>query len=302
MHHPVGIYIEYISVIINAVLWGLTCVQTFQYFVYHHRRDHLSLKLLVIFLWICDTLHTAFLSHGFWRVIDNNVSPLVIEVWYLYTSIPTGIVASTTQLFFTWRIWRFCSDSRWRPVVILLVPASLYAFPGILAFTIICQNPGASISSQAVTRLLESIWGVSATVDILISASLLSILWAGRRDTFKSTTQVLHRLSIVIVNTGLWTSVVTLLTLVGLVVWEAQDVYAALSFITCPLYCNTVLANLNTRDYVKRGLFPNESEAETASVFLFETHTGNQRNLIPLNDRFMSDKRDQTLGQSSTLV
>ncbi|PBK76500.1 hypothetical protein ARMSODRAFT_228287 [Armillaria solidipes] len=294
MHHPVGIYIEYISVVMTAVLWGLTCVQTFQYFVYHHRRDHLLLKLLVIFLWIADTLHTAFLSHGFWRVIDNNVSPVTIEVWYLYTSIPTGIVGSTTQLFFTWRIWRFCSGSRWRSVIILLVPASLYMFPGILAFVIICQNPGWTISSESVTKLLESIWAVSATVDILISASLLSILWIGRRDTFKSTTQILHRLSIVIVNTGLWTSVVILTTLVGLVVWEAQDVYAALSFITCPLYCNTLLANLNTRDYIQKGLFPNNNGTEATSVLLFETHTRTQRDVsIPLNDQFTSPKIGQ---------
>lgn len=237
-----------------------------------------------------------------WRVIDNDVSPITIEIWYLYTSIPTGIVSSTTQLFFTWRIWQFCSGSRWRPVVMLLVPASLYTFPGMIAFTTICQNPGSSISSQAVTKLLESIWAVSATVDILISASLLSILWIGRRDTFKSTTQILHRLSIVIVNTGLWTSVVTLLTLVGLVVWEVQDVYAALSFITCPLYCNTLLANLNTRDYVNKGLFPNKNGTEMTSVFLFESHTRNQPDLIPLNDQFTSSKIGQISGQSSTLV
>lgn len=86
MHHPVGIYIEYISVVITATLWGLTCVQTCvshsMYTVHctdsdlyasghpvssilfselrvlgrtisterqcsHHRRDHLLLKLLV---------------------------------------------------------------------------------------------------------------------------------------------------------------------------------------------------------------------------------------------------------------
>ncbi|KAK0233917.1 hypothetical protein IW262DRAFT_1290838 [Armillaria fumosa] len=183
---------------------------------------------------------------------DNNVLPVTIEIVlkafsYKYTSIPTAIVSSTTQLFFTWRIWRYTSTSLLRfPLEtsrILLVPASLYTFhrdfsdvdflAGIIAFTIICQNPGSSISSQAVTvrfksyaisyintpqKLLESIWAVGAIVDILISASLLSILWIRRRDTFKSTTQILHRLSIVIVNTGLWTSVVTLLTLVG--VWQ----------------------------------------------------------------------------------
>ncbi|SJL15707.1 uncharacterized protein ARMOST_19211 [Armillaria ostoyae] len=143
-------------------------------------------------------------------------------------------------------------------------------------------------------KLLESIWAVSAIVDILISASLLSILWIGRRDTFKSTTQILHRLSIVIVNTGLWTSAIVLIALVGLVVWEVQDVYAAFSFIACPLYCNTLLANLNTRGYIQKGFFPNNNGIEATSVLLLETHTRTQRDVsIPLNDQFTSRKIGQ---------
>ncbi|KAK0466153.1 uncharacterized protein EV420DRAFT_1510144 [Desarmillaria tabescens] len=128
MELSVSIHIEYVSVVITAALWGFTCVQTFQYFVYHHQRDNAFLELLVIFLWVADSLHIVLLSHGFWRVLQYNSSPTMIEVWYLYASIPTGIVASTTQHFFTWRIWRFCSGSGWRYTILLFVPASLYSF------------------------------------------------------------------------------------------------------------------------------------------------------------------------------
>ncbi|KAK0466155.1 uncharacterized protein EV420DRAFT_1636753 [Desarmillaria tabescens] len=289
MNHPLGIYIEYISVVITAALWGLTCVQTFQYFVYHHRRDHPSLKLLVIFLWIVDTLHTAFLSHGFWRVIDNNVSPVTIEVWYLVYINSYG--SSLPPLRSSFSRGEF-GDSALNPVG---DPLSCYSFRLLSIpflqqspLVIVCQDPGSTMSS--VTKLLESVWAISAAVDILISASLLSILWIGRKDALRSTTQILHRLSILIVNTGLWTSLVTLLTLLGLVIWEEQDIYAALSFITCPLYCNTLLANLNTRDYIRQGIFPSNKGAGTTSVLQLDTHTTSRCESIPLNDQFASRK------------
>ncbi|KAK0217613.1 hypothetical protein EDD85DRAFT_1029368 [Armillaria nabsnona] len=265
MHHPVGIYIEYISVVITATLWGLTCVQTFQYFVYHHRRDHLLLKLLVIFLWICDTLNTAFLSHGFWRVIDNNVSPITIEKLVSDQFLPELLALQRNSF----SLGEY-GDSALDPVG---DPSSYYLFqlPSICFLVFLplrssvntdvhSQNPGSTISSESVTKLLEFIWAEERTH--LRGGRLSPIKLKLRTEecrmlnAYYSTTQILHSLSIVIVNTGLWTSLIILLSLVG----EAQDVYAALSFTTSPLYCNTLLANLNTRDYVQKGLFQNSNE------------------------------------------
>ncbi|KAK0209105.1 hypothetical protein DFS33DRAFT_1272170 [Desarmillaria ectypa] len=281
MHHPLGIYIEYISVVITAALWGLTCVQTLSSFV--------------------------------WRVIDNSVSPVTIEVafkviflrsWYL------AVVASTTQLFFTWRIWQFCSGSRWKPAILLFVPAAFYISREIIH----TYSTGAPLTLTALQ--LQRLVGILLRIETRTDQSRTSccdylllrvgsqyhstqpesrvdnVLSNGRKNTLKSTTQILHRLSILIVNTGLWTSLVTLLTLLGLVIWEEQDIYAALSFITCPLYCNTLLANLNTRDIIRQGLFPSNDGAETTSFLQLDTHR-NRRELvqsIPPNDQFASRK------------
>ncbi|KAK0466154.1 uncharacterized protein EV420DRAFT_1510150 [Desarmillaria tabescens] len=139
-------------------------------------------------------------------------------------------------------------------------------------------------------------WAVSAAVDILISASLLAMLWTRRHNVFKDTTQILNRLSILIVNTGLWTSLITVLTLIGLqvVILEEQDIYAALSFITCPLYCNTLLANLNIRDYIRHGGRPQDAttiRTERVSFVQFDSFRSCQTsNPLETNDQWDPSK------------
>lgn len=93
--------------------------------------------------------------------------------------------------------------------------------------------------------------------------------------TSSRTEKLLLRLSIVIINTGLWTALVALFIILTashsflacsmqlspppqLVIWPQIQIYVSLYFILCPLYCNTLLANFNSREYVRGADFDTE--------------------------------------------
>jgi hypothetical protein len=81
---------------------------------------------------------------------------------------------------------------------------------------------------------------------------------------------MIHRLTVLIINTGLITAIATLLTIVfvrlisslsrlmlrlmrksQLGVQPATFTYAFFNFLVSPLYANSVMANLNSREYIR---------------------------------------------------
>ncbi|KAJ6620260.1 hypothetical protein B0H10DRAFT_2022003 [Mycena sp. CBHHK59/15] len=274
--------VEYACTIVGSVLWGITCMQTFLYIVHHQERDPLWIKLMVVWLWFMDTAHTVLVARGFWVLVYKVHDPFILSQEYLYAGVFTALVAFPTQLFFTYRIWKLSNN--WVPVAIVFVIAALYQLGGTIAFTVIClqHGPTAEIIFQ-IQRLPMSLWGVGAAQDVLISAVLLWMLWTSRGGQyFQSTDQMLARLSVLVVNTGLWTALVALFIIITMVVWPAIQIYVSLYFVLCPLYCNTLLANLNAREFVRGKDFHDPRNAMSGSTSntypltprMFKTNTG----------------------------
>ncbi|KAK7042609.1 hypothetical protein R3P38DRAFT_2891405 [Favolaschia claudopus] len=249
---PAPPLVEYACTLVGSILWGITCMQTFLYIVHHQAKDALWIKLLVAWLWFMDTAHTVVVARGFWVLVYKVHDPFILSQEYLYAGVFTGLVAFPTQLFFTYRVWRL--SNKLIPVAIVLVLAAAYQLGATIAFTAICleHGPTAEIIFQ-IEKLPMSMWGVGAAEDVLISAALMWMLWRSREDRvfFRSTDQMLSRLSVLVVNTGLWTALVALFVIITMVVWPTVQIYVSLYFVLCPLYCNTLLANLNAREYVR---------------------------------------------------
>ncbi|KAJ7584635.1 hypothetical protein C8J56DRAFT_893281 [Mycena floridula] len=70
------------------------------------------------------------------------------------------------------------------------------------------------------------------------------------RGTQGSSHDMVVRLVTLTINSGFWTASVALAALVTSIVSEVQT-YGAVYYILCALYCNTVLANLNARGYIR---------------------------------------------------
>ncbi|KAI0686665.1 hypothetical protein C8T65DRAFT_677034 [Cerioporus squamosus] len=247
-----GTRIEFIAVLATMGLYGITCMQTFLYFVnYQRTTDRWTFRLLVAYLWLMDTIHQVITNRGFWVLISRVHDPFVLSREYLWAGLFTSLVTLPTQLFFVMRIWEF-SNRHWT-VPLFFIPCSLFQFAGYIAFLVICLNGGTTAKIIFVIENLPmAFWGVQAAEDVIISLSLVYLLWSRRVSSrFKSTDKLLYRLTVFVINTGMWTALCALFTIITLAAYPNVQIYVSLNFVVCPLYCNTLLANLNARGYLR---------------------------------------------------
>jgi len=62
---------------------------------------------------------------------------------------------------------------------------------------------------------------------------------------------MLARTAVLVVNTGVCTAVAAVLVIILLIAWPDLEIFTVPYAVICPLYCNTILANLNSRNYLR---------------------------------------------------
>jgi hypothetical protein len=160
-------------------------------------------------------------------------------------------VAVTSQTFFTYRIWRF-NNERWFYWAIL-VPVCLFQLAGSLAFVSLgtITPTAAGITAPAPAALYLAIQVVAAGADLTIAGGLVVLLIQNRERALKSSRSVLQKLLVITINTGIWTALFAVFNFVFYLSFKGTLICASLYFPLCPLYCNTVLANLNARHFLE---------------------------------------------------
>ncbi|KAH7910147.1 hypothetical protein BJ138DRAFT_141486 [Hygrophoropsis aurantiaca] len=253
---------ELLASFVSVALWGTTCMQTLLYFV-NYPNDTRYLKLLVIWLWIVDTVHQVLIVQG---VYTSQITDFcdygraeTVTPQFLWQVLLTSLVAIPSQFFFTYRLWIF-TGNKWL-YLIFLIPATAYELVGGLVFIAIgtITPTAAALVSFTPASVFTAVQGIAAVVDIGNAAGLVYILWKRRKNALPKSRSILQRLVILTINTGIWTALFAIFTLVTIVVYKDNLIYAALYFPLCTLYCNTVLANLNARVLMKPA---NESEGD----------------------------------------
>ncbi|KAF8882543.1 hypothetical protein BD779DRAFT_1802265 [Infundibulicybe gibba] len=166
----------------------------------------------------------------------------------------TALVSFPTQAFFGYRIWKFAGRKRIIPI--LLVPAALFQLAQGIVF--VHLNLGAQVGTQLTAfisrAVLISNFAVGAAVDILLSAGLCFLLWKSYMEANSSITEtnsMVHRLILFSINTGIWTALVAIATITTVVVYPNNFIYVGFYFLLSPIYCNSLLANLNARSYLR---------------------------------------------------
>ncbi|KAI9574192.1 hypothetical protein HD554DRAFT_2165700 [Boletus coccyginus] len=109
--------------------------------------------------------------------------------------------------------------------------------------------------------ILTSTFALAAAVDVLIAIAMTFLLLRQQAaNGFASTTHILQRLVMFAVNTGIWTATFAVLALILLRAFPSTLLTAVFGYPQSSLYCNTLLANLNARAYIR-------GEAESSSAF-----------------------------------
>jgi len=245
---------------------------------------------MVGFLWICDTIHQVLVLQGTYSrlVVGFGDSALLAEINpdLIWQALLKGFVAFITQSFFLYRIWKL-NNGKWL-VPVLLMPAVMFQLVGEIVYIVLSLRQVSTAGGLVVlSNLVFAINGTATAVDILISALLVYYLLQSRTGFTKSN-QIIARLIVFTAATGMWTAVVALIGLITLKAYPTTLIYAALDFVQCPLYCITLLSNLNAREFL-RG----------------QTRASNQLNSFPLSivrSASASDTMGQVISPSEMVV
>ncbi|KII84160.1 hypothetical protein PLICRDRAFT_46523 [Plicaturopsis crispa FD-325 SS-3] len=236
-----------IGVIVSAVLYGVTLVQSFFYFT-HYPNDAWVLKSLVTATVICDTAQLGMITHGVYHYLIrgfNDRMGLQKMVWsVLLEALFTGVTGALVQLFFVHRIWRLSKKNNLLCIIILVVVLSCASCG--TAWVIITLQMDTFEDLLRANRLTLSIQALTAVADVLIAASLV-ILLTRSRTGFKRSDTIITRLVLFSINTGLLTWICAMLTLITIIISPDTLIYAAFYFSIGRLYANSLLATLNAR-------------------------------------------------------
>ncbi|KIY53285.1 hypothetical protein FISHEDRAFT_55357 [Fistulina hepatica ATCC 64428] len=98
-------------------------------------------------------------------------------------------------------------------------------------------------------------FAVAAAIDVFFCVMLTLKLWSSYREkTFNATlSTMLGRLLILSVNTGTWTALWAACSIILYKVSSHTIIYVVFDMSLSPLYANTLLMNLNARDFVRDG-------------------------------------------------
>ncbi|KAF5387242.1 hypothetical protein D9757_006879 [Collybiopsis confluens] len=253
-----------------GALWGAICVQTFLYFVHQSKRDAMGLKLLVRLsgYGIQSPTKNPF-AHRFKVPPGSSTQDILLQAsteWgqtgklfsigqgFLWSLFCDTFASCPVQIFFALRLYRFSGNRK--IYLIFFIPIAVAQPILYIVFLAFCYqgNLNSEATLVAVQNLLIAIWSLSAGADVLIAGCLLyyvhSLKTKGVLVGFASADHILDRIIVLTVNTGVWTAIVSVLTIALLTGLPSNPSYTAVTFLICPLYGNTLLANLNSRSYI----------------------------------------------------
>ncbi|KAJ7064713.1 hypothetical protein C8F01DRAFT_1249748 [Mycena amicta] len=227
----------------------MTTLQVYMYFE-RFLQDRLSIKLLVVFVWLVETAHAACLSHVLYSysIIDygNPASlllkpPVTLDIGILLS----GFIVVSVQQFFAYRIYILSNN---RPIAICFAILSLVWFAGAFALFV------GGVQATSLPQYLDK-WGtvailvlsLSAATDLVIALTLVILLRRDREKWFKKTNVIINQLITWTIETGLLTSVSGIATAVALQTMKTNLIWMALFAIRSQLFANSFLAGLNSR-------------------------------------------------------
>uniref|UniRef100_A0A0W0FHB2 Uncharacterized protein n=1 Tax=Moniliophthora roreri TaxID=221103 RepID=A0A0W0FHB2_MONRR len=173
----------FIGVLLAAALWGVTSVQTWQYYVSYSASDPLRLKIMVAATYSgLDTAHQIMLSHLLYTyLVSNFANPLILGelVWsILIMVLLTAFIALVVQLFLTWRVWILSHKNV--PVIVIILLLVFAEFGVTIAYfgkswpmTTYLELKELSVISRVVNAL-------GAASDITITVSLSFYLYTSK--------------------------------------------------------------------------------------------------------------------------
>ncbi|KAI0794990.1 hypothetical protein C8Q75DRAFT_521008 [Abortiporus biennis] len=251
----------FIGLIIVAIMYGITCVQTYMYYTRYKNDSHI-MKFLVFVLWNLDTTQLALVSQMLYHyLILNYANPVVLAdiawsfpVETIITTINDGII----RCIYAHRIWKL-TRNKWATIIILMMTltvSSLCLAIVVRMFQLKTFENLAHVRNLIIVALLSV-----AVIDASIASVLCHNLLQRRSGFSKRTDTQLQVLIKYAIHTALLTSIIAIVSVVAYISMPHNLIFIG-SFVTLPkFFLNSLLATLNSRDDLRNGFDKSGSES-----------------------------------------
>ncbi|KAK7041649.1 hypothetical protein VNI00_009256 [Paramarasmius palmivorus] len=255
-----------VGCLLACVLYGVSLLQTYNYFIEPGANDKWPLKLVVGAVFLFDTIHSMLISHTIYTyLVTNYANPAILGkcVWSLLAEVLfNGLTGFLVQSFLTHRVWRYLTLSRRNSslsfttiivtgVAVILVLAE---FGCITAFAIIALVRVKSFDDLATMKWLSILVNALAAAADVYIAAVLCFLLQGSRTGFQRSDTIIRKLIMYAVNTGLLTSLCAVASLISITAAPNTFIYITFFFCIGRLYANSLLATLNARRRIRESV------------------------------------------------
>ncbi|KAG7091542.1 hypothetical protein E1B28_010571 [Marasmius oreades] len=255
----------FIGTTLAGAMWGVTTMQTYNYFFQYFKVDRPLLNIMVGVIYALDTVHQIMLLHLVYTYLVSNFgSPVILGtlVWsILIMVLLTAFIGLICQLFLTYRIW-ILSRGKVPVVVVVLLPilglftTTLAYFANAWPFTTFAQLALVGGYSRAVNVL-------GAVSDITITLTLSFYLWSSKSG-MRRTDAIINRLILFCVRTGAITTACAICSLITISLLPNTFVYITFYCTLARWYTASLLATLNARSDLRSQSTPHHSLGSTA--------------------------------------
>ncbi|KAJ7829277.1 hypothetical protein B0H14DRAFT_3873093 [Mycena olivaceomarginata] len=245
-----------VGVTINTYLMGVIMSQFFTYWTSEYQ-DPLWMRLLVAFLFIINTTQAAAVIYMLWfYCVTNFTNPnaVAIELWpYPFTALTMSILALVNHTFQSSRIYRF---TRSKILVAFLLVIS-FVNCGIGVTVAIEMWILSKLSNLAALQpIIESNLALQCAIDTMIAIIMTVMFSRWRTNFFADTDKMLNRLIRTAVQSGFFTAIFALGTLLSSRFSPGTYMVSLFALPIGRIYTHTMMDQLITREEL-RGMFLN---------------------------------------------
>jgi len=240
-----------VGTLFATFLQGMLTLQLYFYFDQFHK-DNWRLKALVFAVWAFDLIHLVLIIHGLYHYTVTNwgsLDALAISTWQLDSHVVvTNITSFLCQSYFVKRLWTL-SERNWFLVMWPLLGALGSMTTGIVITVQIIRTPPFSNFARTTPEAI-GMFSMTAATDMLI-ALMLCFYLSRQKTHFKRTQTIVRKVIQYTITTGLFTSVIAIVSLIEFVAKPNTFVFFITYFSLGSLYTNSLLAHLNSRQFLR---------------------------------------------------
>ncbi|KAF7335761.1 hypothetical protein MVEN_02231800 [Mycena venus] len=238
-----------IGVLVSYVLFG---IMTMQAYIYYSRfpEDNRKLKSMVAFVWVCELAQAICIGHTLYMntiIYYGHPEDLLLPPTPSFdiSIFFSGAIAACVQGFFSFRIYMLSNR-----VLVPCITVGL-AFLRFLADAVLfigsLFDTSVADGDRKWTWLMITAWTLSAANDVAITTSLVYLLHRARGQVFSKTTVMIDKVIAWTIETGMITSIFSVVTMACFLKMKTNFIWIALFAISSRLFSNSLVASLNSR-------------------------------------------------------